>query len=263
LEKERLQAQEESKKIADAKQQAEEAALKAKEQQKQAEAAAAQARAQAEKELQAAALAKQKAEAEAKKQAEQAKKAEEAKQKAEADAKKKAEQEAKKKAEEEARKKAEAEEKKKAEQEAKQKAAADAKKKAAAEAAAKQNQEVEDLLGGLASSKNAPTASGASGGGQKSGASGPLSNDYNGRLASAITSKLFNCPVYIGRTCELRIRLTPEGKLLDAKAEGGDPALCQAAVVAAKEANIPAPPKAIAKDYENTVLAFKLESCIK
>ncbi|MCS3432053.1 TolA protein [Klebsiella sp. BIGb0407] len=57
----------------------------------------------------------------------------------------------------------------------------------------------------------------------------------------------------------MRIRMAPDGLLLDVKSEGGDPALCQAALAAARQAKIPKPPsKAVYEVYKNVPLDFKL-----
>ncbi|MGL9750448.1 MAG: cell envelope integrity protein TolA [Symbiopectobacterium sp.] len=228
LEKERLQAQE------DAKQQAQEQA----EQRKQAEAAAAKAKAEAEQQAKAAADSKKKAEEEVKKQAAVA---------------------AKKQAEEEAKAKAVADAKAKAAADAKAKAAAD--KKAAAEAAA-QSDSVDDLLSGLASSKNAPKSGGGApagaGAAKKSGASGAALDSYGGQVRAEIQSKFYDWQLYRGKTCTLRIKLAPDGLLVSVEAESGDPALCQAAIAAAKQARIPKPPSTdVYEAFKNAPIDFK------
>uniref|UniRef100_UPI000535278D cell envelope integrity protein TolA n=1 Tax=Pantoea septica TaxID=472695 RepID=UPI000535278D len=187
-----------------------------------------------------------------------------AKEKAEA-AKEKAAQEAKEKAAAEAKAKADAAAKAKADAAAKAKAAADAKKKAAAEAA-KNSSDVDDLLGGLASGKNAPK-SGAAGGGaagqgnqKKAGASGAEINSYLGQVVGAIQSRFYDADTYKGKECNLRIKLAPDGLLIDVKSEGGDPALCQAAIAAAKQAHIPKPPsQAVYEVFKNAPMRFKPE----
>ncbi|MEA9445030.1 cell envelope integrity protein TolA [Candidatus Fukatsuia symbiotica] len=236
LEKERLQAQENAKQAAEEQQkqfaeQQEKAAAaieKAQTEQRRAEAEAAQAKAEADKMLKAAAEAREKAVAEAKKAAAAA-----------------------------AKKQAEA---KKAENEAKQKAAAEAKKVAAAAEAARTT-EVDDLLGGLAAEKNVPQGSAAAagqGGGRKSGASGSEINGYLGQITAAIQSRFYDANLYRGRKCDLRIQLSPEGILMGVTAEGGDPALCQAAIAAAKQAKIPKPPNDdVYQVFKNAALVFK------
>ncbi|EDX6123969.1 cell envelope integrity protein TolA, partial [Salmonella enterica subsp. enterica serovar Mississippi] len=202
-----------------------------------------------------AADAKKKAEAEA------AKAAAEAKKKAEAEAAKAA-AEAKKKADAEAAKAA-AEAKKKADAAA-AKAAADAKKKAAAA------EGVDDLLGDLSSGKNAPkTGGGAKGNGQPSkdsgtsgangGATGADISAYAKQIQVAIQSRLYDASLYQGKQCVLHISLAPDGSLKSITSEGGDPALCQAALMAAKTAKIPKPPsQAVYEKIKDAKLDFKL-----
>ncbi|ECF1088805.1 cell envelope integrity protein TolA, partial [Salmonella enterica subsp. enterica serovar Schwarzengrund] len=207
----------------------------------------------------AAADAKKKAEAEA------AKAAAEAKKKAEAEAAKAA-AEAKKKADAEAAKAA-AEAKKKADAAA-AKAAADAKKAAAEKAAAAEG--VDDLLGDLSSGKNAPkTGGGAKGNGQPSkdsgtsgangGATGADISAYAKQIQVAIQSRLYDASLYQGKQCVLHISLAPDGSLKSITSEGGDPALCQAALMAAKTAKIPKPPsQAVYEKIKDAKLDFKL-----
>ncbi|EAO3634975.1 cell envelope integrity protein TolA, partial [Salmonella enterica] len=201
--------------------------------------------------------AKKKAEAEAAKAAAEAKKKAEAEAaKAAADAKKKADAEA-----------AKAAAKKKADVEA-AKAAADAKKKAAAEKAAAA-EGVDDLLGDLSSGKNAPKTGGAKGNGQPSkdsgtsgangGATGADISAYAKQIQVAIQSRLYDASLYQGKQCVLHISLAPDGSLKSITSEGGDPALCQAALMAAKTAKIPKPPsQAVYEKIKDAKLDFKL-----
>ncbi|EOI6419380.1 cell envelope integrity protein TolA, partial [Yersinia enterocolitica] len=185
-----------------------------------------------------------------------------AKKQADADAKKAADA-AEKAATAAAEKKAAADAEKKAAADAKKAAAAEAKKKAAAEASAATD--VDDLFGGLANSKNAPksgsgagAAAAGKGGGKKSGASAGDISGYLGQVTAAIQSKFYDADLYKGRTCNLRIKLAPDGLLIDVTQEGGDPALCQAAIAAAKLAKIPKPPSQdVYEVFKNAPLVFK------
>ncbi|WP_139781522.1 cell envelope integrity protein TolA, partial [Salmonella enterica] len=179
--------------------------------------------------------------------------------------------EAKKKADAEAAKAA-AEAKKKADAAA-AKAAADAKKKAAAEKAAAA-EGVDDLLGDLSSGKNAPkTGGGAKGGakgngqpskdsgtsGANGGATGADISAYAKQIQVAIQSRLYDASLYQGKQCVLHISLAPDGSLKSITSEGGDPALCQAALMAAKTAKIPKPPsQAVYEKIKDAKLDFKL-----
>ncbi|ECI4083470.1 cell envelope integrity protein TolA, partial [Salmonella enterica subsp. salamae] len=151
------------------------------------------------------------------------------------------------------------------------KAAADkaAAKKAAAEKAAAA-EGVDDLLGDLSSGKNAPkTGGGAKGNGQPSkdsgtsgangGATGSDISAYAKQIQVAIQSRLYDASLYQGKQCVLHISLAPDGSLKSITSEGGDPALCQAALMAAKTAKIPKPPsQAVYEKIKDAKLDFKL-----
>ncbi|MGQ7188768.1 cell envelope integrity protein TolA, partial [Escherichia sp. HC-CC] len=110
--------------------------------------------------------------------------------------------------------------------------------------------------GGGAKGNNASPA--GSGNTKNNGASGADINNYAGQIKSAIESKFYDASSYAGKTCTLRIKLAPDGMLLDIKPEGGDPALCQAALAAAKLAKIPKPPsQAVYEVFKNAPLDFK------
>ncbi|ECI4153495.1 cell envelope integrity protein TolA, partial [Salmonella enterica subsp. salamae] len=204
-----------------------------------------------------------------------------------ADAKKKAEAESAKQAQAEAAKKAAAEKAAADKKAAAEKAAADkkaAEKKAAADKAAADKaaakkaaaekaaaaEGVDDLLGDLSSGKNAPkTGGGAKGNGQPSkdsgtsgangGATGADISAYAKQIQVAIQSRLYDASLYQGKQCVLHISLAPDGSLKSITSEGGDPALCQAALMAAKTAKIPKPPsQAVYEKIKDAKLDFKL-----
>ena len=65
--------------------------------------------------------------------------------------------------------------------------------------------------------------------------------------------------LYQGKQCVLHINLAPDGRLKSVTSEGGDPALCQAALAAARSANIPKPPsEAVYDKIKDAKLDFKL-----
>ncbi|EEZ5267585.1 TPA: cell envelope integrity protein TolA, partial [Escherichia coli] len=174
----------------------------------------------------------------------------------------------KKAAEKAAAEKAAADKKAAAEKAAADKKAAAAKAAAEKAAAAKAAAEADDIFGELSSGKNAPKTGGGakgnnaspagSGNTKNNGASGADINNYAGQIKSAIESKFYDASSYAGKTCTLRIKLAPDGMLLDIKPEGGDPALCQAALAAAKLAKIPKPPsQAVYEVFKNAPLDFK------
>lgn len=211
--------------------QAEEAAQKAKEQQKIAEEAAAKAKAEQER------LIKEQAEAKAKAEAQAKKEAEIARAKAQAEAKEKAEKAAK---------------------------ALAAKKKADA---AKQAATVDSLLGGLTAQQPTQQMGGAAaagqGGNRKSGASSSDVANYAGKIKAAIESKFYDADIYRGKTCELSIKLAPDGMLISIAAKSNtanDQPLCDAAIRAAKTATMPKPPSRSIYDAFNeqgSTLVFK------
>lgn len=180
-----------------------------------------------------------------------------AKAKAEADKLALAQVDAHKKAE--ARKRA-----KEAKNAAEQKATEQAKKKAAA---AKQSAEFDVLFDNLLDSKNAPEERykqkrddipAGQGNAKATGASVSDINSYMGQIQDAIQSKFYNPSSFTGKTCDLRIKLAPDGLLISVQEVGSDPALCQAAVSAAKLAQIPKPPSAAVYQYfKNFTLGFK------
>ena len=144
------------------------------------------------------------------------------------------------------------------------KAAAD--KKAAAAAAAKEAADANNLFDGLADSKNAPK--GATGGGasapagkgtqKKAGASGADIANYGSQIKAAIESRFYDASSYAGKTCSLRVKMNPDGSLISVSAEGGDPALCQAALAAARQAKFPKPPsEAVYEVFKNAPIDFK------
>lgn len=124
-----------------------------------------------------------------------------------------------------------------------------------------------DLLGDLTSGKNAPKSGNASGGGgaagqgtqKKSGASGAAIDSYLGQVKGAIQSKLYNADTFAGQTCDIRIKLAPDGLLISATTAGGDAALCQAALSAARTAKIPKPPtQDVWQAVKEATVEFKL-----
>ncbi len=101
-------------------------------------------------------------------------------------------------------------------------------------------------------------ASAAGSGNTKNSASGADINNYAGQIKSAIESKFYDASSYAGKTCTLRIKLAPDGLLLNIQSEGGDPALCQAALAAARQAKFPKPPsQAVYEVFKNAPLDFK------
>jgi TolA protein len=83
---------------------------------------------------------------------------------------------------------------------------------------------------------------------------------YAGLIKSNIESKFYFKNSYAGKSCTLRMKLAPNGLLMDIKSEEGDPELCQAAISATVAVHkFPAPPNQKVYDvFKNAVLDFKL-----
>ncbi|WMQ73828.1 MAG: hypothetical protein GPOALKHO_000846 [Sodalis sp.] len=158
--------------------------------------------------------------------------------------------------------------KKQAGAEAKQAVVADAKvdqvvkdKKApAAKKVARRSSDVDALLGSLTEAENVLKVGGSPAGAGKakqSGASGAEINAYKAQVSRAISDKFYDSSSYSGKMCDLRIKLAHDGLLISVTAVGGDPALCQAAVSAAKLATIPRPPSPqVYEVFKNATLGF-------
>lgn len=82
---------------------------------------------------------------------------------------------------------------------------------------------------------------------------------YAGELRTAIQKKLYAPDQYAGKRCVLQIKMQRDGQINDVNAQGGDPALCQAAIDAVKVAEIPTPPSdEIYNAVKNAKLDFAL-----
>ncbi|EDW4373886.1 cell envelope integrity protein TolA [Salmonella enterica subsp. diarizonae] len=82
---------------------------------------------------------------------------------------------------------------------------------------------------------------------------------YALQIRSAIESNFYDIDQYTGKQCVLRIRMAPDGVILNIKSEGGDPALCRAAMKAARKAEWPRPPSpAVYNVFKTAVLDFRL-----
>ncbi len=107
-------------------------------------------------------------------------------------------------------------------------------KKAAAEKAAASD--VDDLYGDLSSGKNAA---------HSPQQPAPRSVDISGyatQIRNAIEAKIPRPEQYAGKRCLLQMNLARDGMVISTRSEGGDPALCQAALTAVQQAKIPPAP---------------------
>lgn len=93
---------------------------------------------------------------------------------------------------------------------------------------------------------------------QKNNVSTTDINRYLRQITYSIQSRFYNADLYKGRICELRIKLSPEGELISIVEEGGDSGLCQAAIIAAKQAKLSKPPSdEVYQVFKNVSLIFK------
>lgn len=71
-----------------------------------------------------------------------------------------------------------------------------------------------------------------------------------------IESKMYDTEQYSGKICAVRLFLQPSGLVQGAQSEGGDPALCQAAIAAVKVSTFPPVPKEL-QGQNGIALDFK------
>lgn len=123
-----------------------------------------------------------------------------------------------------------------------------AKQKVSNTETAKQINDLDNLLNDLTNAKNASGLSSKYKPGvvpankiKPSEVSNDEINAYKAMISQSISDKFYDSSSYIGRTCDLHIKLAPDSMLLSVIAIEGDTALCQAAVSASKLAVIPKP----------------------
>ncbi|MDT3250865.1 cell envelope integrity protein TolA [Serratia sp. root2] len=87
---------------------------------------------------------------------------------------------------------------------------------------------------------------------------GAEASQYAAQIQSAIQSHFQDAGSYTGKRCSLRLMLAPDGMLINARAEEGDPDLCRAAIKAATKARFPKPPSPAVYDaLKNPILEFR------
>ncbi|MGP1956933.1 MAG: cell envelope integrity protein TolA [Arsenophonus sp. NC-PE1-MAG3] len=112
----------------------------------------------------------------------------------------------------------------------------------------KQATAVYSLLNGLTSkqpSQQIGTSTTTEVGNKKSGVSSLDMANYAGKIKSAIERKFYNSDIYRGKTCELNIKLAPDGMLISVTPKSNtenDQSLCDAAIRAIKTTTMPKPP---------------------
>ena len=82
---------------------------------------------------------------------------------------------------------------------------------------------------------------------------------YTGQIRDAVISQIYSPEQYTGKRCTGRMQLARNGMVISTRSEGGDPALCQAALSAVRYAKIPpAPSDEVYQIFRNVPLDFQL-----
>lgn len=80
---------------------------------------------------------------------------------------------------------------------------------------------------------------------------------YVRQIKTAIEKQFYNPGEYSGKVCSLRIKMAPDGLLLDVQKVSGDADLCHAALEAVKKADFPRPPSPeVYEIFKNAPLDF-------
>lgn len=88
---------------------------------------------------------------------------------------------------------------------------------------------------------------------------GPNENitNYATKIKHAIEDKTYKPESYKGQVCTIRISLARNGLVINATAENGNPELCNATLIAVKQANMPpAPDEKTWEAFKNASLDF-------
>ncbi|HBM3279966.1 TPA: cell envelope integrity protein TolA [Klebsiella oxytoca] len=81
---------------------------------------------------------------------------------------------------------------------------------------------------------------------------------YGYQIQKAIREQMPGPDKYTGRTCSVRLLLSPDGLVLMATPDGGDAELCKAAMSAISRAKLPPPPDMETyQQFRNSVLDFR------
>lgn len=81
-------------------------------------------------------------------------------------------------------------------------------------------------------------------------------NAWAQAVRAEIESKMYGAEQYQGKICTVRLSLLHDGMVMSARSEGGDPALCQAAIAAVKVSTFPPVPKEL-QGQKGILLDFK------
>lgn len=80
---------------------------------------------------------------------------------------------------------------------------------------------------------------------------------YAGRVKAEVESHFKMKNKYVGKMCTLRVSLRQSGMIEEVHAEGGDPALCEDAIIAVKASTFPPMTDALYKVFNNAPFDFK------
>lgn len=85
-----------------------------------------------------------------------------------------------------------------------------------------------------------------------------VEKEYAAQIQGVIQRNFYDVKSYAGKQCDLRIKLAPDGMLLDVQAVDGDPALCRAAIKAVANTSFPKPPSQVVYSaFKNFTLDFR------
>jgi len=81
---------------------------------------------------------------------------------------------------------------------------------------------------------------------------------YAEAIRDAVNARMYAPEQYAGKRCAVRMQLARDGSVLSARSEGGDAALCEAAIKAVQVATIPpAPSDEVYQLFKNAPLDFQ------
>ena len=108
-------------------------------------------------------------------------------------------------------------------------------------------------MGGLTS--GTPSSGGAA---SRKGVSDGELNKYKSLVRNTISNRFHNpLNVYRGKTCELQIKIAPDGLVISVISKGGDADLCREAIIATKLKELPKPAKNLYNEVETMIIEFQ------
>lgn len=83
------------------------------------------------------------------------------------------------------------------------------------------------------------------------------SQEYLSAVTGSIQAKFYDIDTYRGMSCDLALEIAADGNVNSVSATGGDPALCEAAIEAIKQADMPIPSADVWKAFSHTAITIK------